>query len=82
MQILADMEAEKWQLTWSVKQRPSVASAENYGAALTPDLLKIWLRLLRPYPPEFVEAAAVRVIETYAYKTMPPYAVRVRPSRK
>lgn len=49
--------------------------AENYGAALTPDLLKIWLRLLRPYPPELVEAAAVRVIETYAYKTMPPYAV-------
>lgn len=49
--------------------------AENYDAAFTPDLLKIWLRLLRPYPPEIVEAAAVRVIETYAYKTMPPYAV-------
>lgn len=49
--------------------------AENYGAAFTPNLLKIWLRLLRPYPPEMVEAAAARVIETYAYKTMPPYAI-------
>lgn len=49
--------------------------AENFSAAFTPDLLKIWLRLLGPYPPEQVEAAAVRVIETYAYKTMPPYAV-------
>ena len=24
--------------------------AENYGAAFTPDLLKIWLRMLRQYP--------------------------------
>lgn len=49
--------------------------AENFGKEFSADLLKIWLRLLRPYPPELVEAAAVRVIETYAYKTMPPYAV-------
>lgn len=49
--------------------------AENFSAAFTPDMLKIWLRMLRQYPPELVEAGAVRVIETYAYKTMPPYAV-------
>lgn len=49
--------------------------AENFGKEFSTDLLKIWLRLLRPYHPELVEAAAVRVIETYAYKTMPPYAV-------
>lgn len=49
--------------------------AENFGKEFSANLLKIWLRLLQPYPPELVEAAAVRVIETYAYKTMPPYAV-------
>lgn len=48
--------------------------AENFGKEFTADLLKIWLRLLRPYTPELVEAAAVRVIETYTYKTMPPFA--------
>ena len=51
------------------------AIAENFGKEISPGLLKIWLRLLAGYTPEQVEAGAVRVIETYAYKTMPPYAV-------
>lgn len=51
------------------------AIAENFGKEITPELLKIWLRLLSRYTPEQVEAGAVRVIETYAYKTMPPFAV-------
>lgn len=51
------------------------AIAENFGKEITPALLKIWLRLLSRYTPEQVEAGVVRVIETYAYKTMPPYAV-------
>lgn len=49
--------------------------AENFGKEFSPELLKMWLRLLRQYPPELVEAGAVRVIETYAFKTMPPFAI-------
>lgn len=49
--------------------------AENFGKEFSPALLQMWLRLLTPYTPEQVEAGAVRVIETYAFKTMPPYAV-------
>lgn len=51
------------------------AIAENFGKEITPELLKIWLSLLSRYTPEQVEAGAVRVIEAYEYKTMPPYAV-------
>lgn len=51
------------------------AIAENFGKEISPGLLKIWLRLLASYTPEQVEIGAVRVIETYAYKTMPPYAI-------
>ena len=49
--------------------------AENFGKEFSSELLKLWLRLLAPYTPEQVEAGAVHVIGTYAYKTMPPYAV-------
>lgn len=52
-----------------------IGIAENYGKEFSPTLLQMWLRLLAPYTPEQVEVAAVRVLETYAYKTMPPYAV-------
>lgn len=51
------------------------AIAENFGKEVSPALLKIWLRLLACYTPEQVEAGAARVIETYAFKTMPPYAI-------
>lgn len=51
------------------------AIAENFGKEVSPALLKIWLRLLARYTPEQVETGAVRVIETYAFKTMPPYAI-------
>ena len=49
--------------------------AENYGKELSAELLKMWLRLLSSYTPEQVEAGAVHVIGTYAYKTMPPFAI-------
>lgn len=49
--------------------------AENFGTVLSPTLLRMWLRLLERYTPEQVEAGAVRVIGTYVYKTMPPFAV-------
>ncbi|MGE9984868.1 hypothetical protein [Desulfovibrio sp. SGI.169] len=49
--------------------------AENFGKELSPVLLRMWLRLLEGYTAEQVEVGAVRVIGTYAYKTMPPFAV-------
>lgn len=49
--------------------------AENFGTELSPTLLRMWLRLLERYTPEQVEIGAVRVIDTYVYKAMPPFAV-------
>ena len=51
------------------------ALAENYGANLSPALLKLWLQLLTPYTAEQVAAAVARVVTEYEYKTLPPFAV-------
>ena len=51
------------------------ALAENYGASLSPALLKLWLHLLTPYTAEQVAAAVARVVTEYEYKTLPPFAV-------
>lgn len=51
------------------------AIAENFGKDFSPELLKLWLRLLSPFSPEQVEAGTIQVIASYAYKTMPPFAV-------
>lgn len=51
------------------------ALAANFGKALVPELLSLWLDLLEPYSPELVQAAVRRVVERYEYKTLPPFAV-------
>lgn len=52
-----------------------MALAENFGKELSPVLLNLWLDLLSPYPAEQVEEATRKVIEEYAYKTLPPFAI-------
>ena len=54
------------------------ALAENFGQRCSEALLGMWLEMLEPYPAAVVKAAARRVMETYAYKTMPPFAVLKR----
>ncbi len=50
------------------------ALAENFGKVLSPELLRMWLKLLEPYPAAQVKRAAMRVILEYEYKTLPPFA--------
>lgn len=50
------------------------ALAENFGKAISPELLRMWLKLLEPYPAAQVKRAVMRVIQEYEYKTLPPFA--------
>jgi hypothetical protein len=52
-----------------------VALAANYDKKMSEALLELWLELLAPYDAETVRRAVRRVMETYAYKTLPPFAV-------
>lgn len=52
-----------------------VALAANFGKELPEPLLDLWLDLLGAYSPGEVQAAVRAVIEQYAYKTLPPFAV-------
>ena len=52
-----------------------VALAANFDKKMPEALLELWLELLAPYSAETVRAAVRKVMETYAYKTLPPFAV-------
>lgn len=49
--------------------------ALNYGKELPAELGKMWLRLLERHPADVVEAAILKVVTEYEYKTLPPFAV-------
>lgn len=49
--------------------------AENFGKVISPELMRMWIKLLEPYSAALVERAALRVILEYEYKTLPPFAV-------
>ncbi len=57
------------------KSMALVGLAANFGKELPEPLLELWLDLLAPYPADMVRAAVKNVIENYAYKTLPPFAV-------
>ncbi len=49
---------------------------ENCGKTeMSTNLLGMWMSLLAPYTVEQVQAGVVRVIGTYVYKGLPPFAV-------
>lgn len=52
-----------------------VALAANFDRKMPEALLELWLELLAPYSADAVRAAVRKVMETYAYKTLPPFAV-------
>lgn len=49
--------------------------AANFSREFPEPLLKIWMKLLAPYPPAAVEAGVLELVRSYAYKTIPPFAV-------
>lgn len=49
--------------------------AENFEKEISPTLMRMWLKLLSGYSVEQVEAGALLLIETYTFKTLPPFAV-------
>ena len=51
------------------------AMALNYDKDLNPKLAKLWLKILEPYSADVVSAAVMYVVQTDAYKTLPPFAV-------
>lgn len=56
--------------------------ALNYDKDLNPQLAKLWLKILEPYSADVVSAAVMYVVQTYAYKTLPPFAVLQEAIRK
>lgn len=58
------------------------AMALNYDKDLNPQLAKLWLKILEPYSADVVSAAVMYVVQTYAYKTLPPFAVLQEAIRK
>lgn len=48
---------------------------ENFGKEMSDDLQNLWLDLLAPYSAALVGKAVMRVISSYEYKTLPPFAV-------
>lgn len=60
------------------KMRKAAAIAflsANYDSTMPDGLLDIWLELLAEYSADAVEAGIKNVIQTYEYKTRPPFAV-------
>lgn len=55
-----------------------MALAANFGKEFPECLLPIWLELLKPYPASVVSEGVKRVIMSYEYKTIPPFAVLKR----
>ncbi len=51
------------------------ALSVNFGKELPAELGSIWFKLLRDFTPEQVERGVQRVIETYEYRQLPPFAV-------
>jgi len=49
--------------------------SENFGAKMSAELQKFWMLCLKEHSASIVEHACKRVIETYTFKTMPPFAV-------
>ena len=49
--------------------------AGNFDKVLSKEVLHLWLDLLGPYAAGMVEMAVKKVILTYEYKTLPPFAV-------
>ena len=58
------------------------AMALNYDKDLNPKLANLWLKILEPYSADVVSAAVMYVVQTYAYKTLPPFAVLQEAIRK
>lgn len=52
-----------------------IALSANFGKELSAALFDLWLDLLDGYSAEQVQQAVKVVIETYEFKTMPPFAV-------
>lgn len=52
-----------------------MALAENFGKEFSAELLEIWLGLLEQYTARQVAMAVRDVIESYEYKTLPPFAM-------
>lgn len=62
----------------SEKQKKLTAIAaltENFGKQMSPDLMRIWIKMLEPYQAKQVEIAVLQVMAEYEYKTLPPFAV-------
>lgn len=66
MNGMAELEAKSMAL---------MAMAENFGKEMSETQIKLWLTLLAKYSPDQVQAGVLRVIETYSYKHIPPFAV-------
>lgn len=51
-----------------------VQMAQNFGSSMSELLLEKWIELLAPYSVEEVLSAVDSLIESYTYKTLPPFA--------
>lgn len=51
-----------------------MALAENANKEFSEALLHLWLKLLDKYTPEEVEAGTLRILETYPFRQLPPFA--------
>lgn len=58
-----------------IKTKALVFLDANYGGNMSVDLQDLFLTLLEPYPAQVVQRAIMQVIETYEFKTVPPFAV-------
>lgn len=52
-----------------------MAMASNFDKEFSEPLLAIWLKLLNDYNAIQVERAAMKIIDEYDFKTIPPFAV-------
>lgn len=57
------------------KTQAIIALAANFEKKFSEELLDLWLKLLSGYTVQHVHAAIKHVLESYEYKTMPPFAV-------
>ncbi len=66
---------ERNELQEQEKATALFALAENFQGQLGENALAFWLDLLAGYSAQQVQAGVLRVIETYEFKTLPPFAV-------
>lgn len=74
-QAQEELQQAQAELAAKLSMLDALAANFNQNQPMDSALKKLWLEILKPYSAEHVTRAVMQVINTYKYKTLPPFAV-------